>query len=253
MMPMKYPVRKDKPDSRDYHYKSTGRSIRDQVDLRTWASPVENQLELGSCTGQAVVGAYELLLNQKFPTLFKDLSKLFVYYNARLLGGNVLEDEGAYLRDAIKAVKKYGICDETVWPYIIENFDISPTESSYTDAKKRNIKNYYRVYTVNEMLDALNQNYPIIIATLVYDSFDSVAGTTGVVPMPKAEEHVQGGHAMCLVGYNMRKRLFLARNSFGEDWGFKGYCWIPFDYVEESFIDMWVVDLELTQQAILRT
>lgn len=240
----RYPVCKDKPDSRDYKYKSSGQSIRDRVDLRQWASPVENQEQLGSCTGQAVVGAYELLLNQKTPTLFEDLSRLFVYYNARLVGGNVLEDEGAYLRDAIKAVKKYGICNETTWPYIVENFDISPTDASYNDAKKRNIKNYYRVYKLTEMLDALNQNYPVIFGTQVYTSFDS-GDNDGIIPMPSLWENVIGGHAMCLVGYNMRQRLLLARNSFGDDWGIKGYCWIPFDYAEKNFMDMWVIDLDL--------
>jgi C1A family cysteine protease len=245
-MKLKYYVKKDRFDARDLPYRSTDSALRESVDLRIWASPVENQQHLGSCTGQAVVGAYELLLNQKYPQLFEDLSRLFVYYNARLVGGNVLEDEGAYVRDAIKAVKNYGVCDEEVWPYIIENFDISPTDISYEDAKSRNIKNYYRITKLTETLDALNRNYPVIFGTLVYDSFDRVSSKNGILNMPTEAENVQGGHAMCLVGYDIRQRLLLARNSFGKSWGLDGYCWIPFDYAERNFMDMWVIDVDLT-------
>lgn len=53
------------------------------VDLREWASPVEEQWQLGSCTAQAVVGAYELLTKMHYPDQFVDLSRLFLYYNAQ--------------------------------------------------------------------------------------------------------------------------------------------------------------------------
>ena len=101
------------------------------------------------------------------------------------------------------------------------------------------------MYKLTEILDALNNNYPVIIGTLVYDSFDRTGRDNGIVSIPTELENVLGGHAMCLVGYDMRQRLLLARNSFGEDWGLKGYCWIPFDYAEQNFMDMWVIDLDL--------
>jgi glutamate formiminotransferase len=63
----KYPVRKDLSDWRDRTYHVKLADLRESVDLRNWASPVEDQLHLGSCAGQAVVGAYELLLNKLYP------------------------------------------------------------------------------------------------------------------------------------------------------------------------------------------
>jgi C1A family cysteine protease len=41
------------------------------------------------------------------------------------------------------------------------------------------------------------------------------------------------------------KKLFLARNSFGEDWADDGYFLVPFDYAEQDFMDNWTFDIEL--------
>ena len=62
-----YRVRADLPDWRDLPYHPQGNPLRPVVDLRNWASPVEDQEHLGACTGNAVVGAYELLMNRERP------------------------------------------------------------------------------------------------------------------------------------------------------------------------------------------
>ena len=45
---------KDKPDSRDYKYIPTLAKTDSIVDLRQYCSPIEDQGNLGSCTGQAI-------------------------------------------------------------------------------------------------------------------------------------------------------------------------------------------------------
>ncbi len=242
-----FKVRADPRDWRDRYYNFARiESPRDRVDLRPWASPVEDQLHLGSCVGQAVVGAYELLLNKVDRKKFTDLSRLFVYYNARLLDNSVEEDVGAYVRDGIKAVNKYGVCSESTWPYLIERFANAPSIQSYEDAQRRLIKNYYRIESIKDIVDALNADNPVVTSMNVYDSFYELdrPGTT-ILPMPRAEENVIGGHAVTFVGYDLSKKLFLARNSFGEDWGEEGYFWVPFDYAERDFMDNWAFDIEL--------
>jgi len=47
------------------------------------------------------------------------------------------------------------------------------------------------------------------------------------------------------VGYDLNKKVLLARNSFGRDWGMEGYCYLPFDYVRQEVMDMWVFDIYL--------
>ena len=240
----RYKLRADPKDFRDILYTRVNKPLQKLVDLRPWASAVEEQGHLGSCTGNAVVGAYELLQNYKNESKL-DLSRLFVYYNSRLLEGAVNQDEGAYIRDAIKALKQYGVCAELLWPYRIDRFAMTPDESSYTDAKKRNIKNYYRLISIEDIVDALNNNWPVVFGTLVYRSIDEISQTNYVVKLPSKNESPLGAHAMTLVGYDLDKELLLCRNSFGADWGDNGYCWIPFDYVESEFIDMWIFDIDL--------
>ena len=243
----KYNVRQDPSDWRDLPYTFKREPLRDVVDLRKWASPIESQGHLGSCTGQAVVGAYELLLNKEATDKFTDLSKLFVYYNARLIGDAVDEDAGAYIRDAVKAVYKYGACLESLWPYHIRDFSITPSIICYQDALQRKIKNYYRLDVLEDILDALNREIPVVFGIRVYESFDDLAdpGSNAITKMPNENESPIGAHAMIFVGYDLNKKLLLARNSFGHDWAMNGYCYIPFDYAREEVIDSWLFDIDL--------
>jgi C1A family cysteine protease len=242
----RFKVRTSLDDWRDLKYKSTKLPLKEAVDFRPWASPVEDQLHLGSCTGQAVVGAYELMLKRQQPQSYKDLSRLFVYYNARLLEGNLDEDLGAYVKDAVKAVYKYGVCSEDLWPYDIELFAIPPSIASYDDASHRTIKNYYKVEGLKNILDAVNSGYPVVASMQVYSNFDDVETTPDfILPYPTKNHDVVGGHAVVIVGYNLLKKLILCRNSFGNQWGLGGHFWVPFDYVASDFSDNWIFDIDI--------
>ena len=116
--------KRDKPDSRDYSYTWGSTALASSVDLRQYCSPIENQGNLGSCTGQAVAGAIELL--NKRNKKQTDVSRLFIYYYERLLINTVNYDSGAYIRDGIRATNKYGAPLESYWPYQINRFKIAP-------------------------------------------------------------------------------------------------------------------------------
>jgi C1A family cysteine protease len=242
----KYNVRQDPSDWRDLPYAYKREPLRDIVDLRQYCSKVEDQGHLGSCTGQAIVGAYELLLNKEVPDKFIDLSRLFVYYNARLIENMVNEDVGAYVRDAIKAVQKFGICSESIWPYHIRDYTITPSIQSYDDARHRNIQNYYRISVLEDILDALNKELPVVFSMKVYESFEELYDYGTTAKLPAKGESPIGAHAMCFVGYDLNKKVLLARNSFGRDWGMEGYCYIPFDYARTEVMDNWVFNIDLT-------
>jgi C1A family cysteine protease len=242
----RFKVRASLSDWRDFRYKSTKLPLKESVDFRPWSSKVEDQLHLGSCTGQAVVGAYELILKKQLPENFKELSRLFVYYNARLIEGNVEEDQGAYVKDAVKAVYKYGVCSEELWPYDIDLFALPPSIASYEDAAHRTIKNYYKVEGLTNILDAVNSGYPVIASMQVYSNFDEVETTPNfILPHPTKNDDVVGGHAIVVVGYDLLKKLILCRNSFGDKWGLAGHFWIPFDYVVANFSDNWIFDIDI--------
>ena len=244
-----FKVRADRHDSRDYIARFTKtKEPRQYVDLRQYASAVEDQLHLGSCVGQAIVGAFELMVNKLFPERFVDLSRLFVYYNARLIDNWQDEDVGAYVRDGIKAVNQWGVCNETLWPYIVDKFAEAPPVESYMEAKTRTLKKYYRIKSLDDCILALNLDYPVVISMHVFNSFyDLELPGRAVLPMPMTWEELIGGHAVTLVGYNLDKKQFIVRNSFGLDWGEQGYFYMPFDYFNTYTMDNWIFDIELAQ------
>jgi len=232
----------DKLDTRDYRYTVTQKVSSNVVDLRSYCSPIENQGSLGSCTGQAIAGAIELLnkRNRK-PT---DVSRLFIYYYERLLLGTVNYDSGAYIRDGIKATNHYGASLESYWPYDIRKFKQEPISEAKTDALKRKVTRYERVLDFNGCIDALSNGYPVIMGFRVYDSFMSKnVAKTGIMPYPNTKrEKLLGGHAVLLVGYNKTKKVFIARNSWGTNWGDKGYFYMPFDIVKPNMSsDYWII------------
>ncbi len=233
----------DRPDQRDYSYRAIKPVIRvpAEADLRPYCSTIEDQGALGSCTAQALAGNLEFLDNRP-DAVYTDVSRLFIYYNERLLEGTTEVDAGASLRDGIKSLKNYGVCRESAWPYDIRRFAKKPPARCYTEAKKRLIAAYYRIETLSQMLACLADGFPFVFGFTVYESFESAkVSRTGIVPMPKKDERALGGHAVMAAGYDRSKKRFLVRNSWGAAWGLSGYCLMPFAYLETLAVDFWTI------------
>ena len=233
----------DIPDQRDYLYRAIRPVVRlpKEADLREHCSVIEDQGNLGSCTAQALAGNLEFLDN-KIDHLYADVSRLFIYYNERILIDSVDYDSGASLRDGIKSLKNDGACEEYLWPYIVRKFDDKPPVKCYQAAKEHRIESYHRIGSLREMLTCLAEGYPFVFGFTVYESFETAkVAKTGIVNMPKRGEEALGGHAVLAVGYNIGKRRFLVRNSWGEDWGMGGYFTMPFEYLESLAGDFWTV------------
>jgi C1A family cysteine protease len=235
--------KEDKLDTRDYLYQATAKSNPKIVDLRLYCSTIENQGSLGSCTGQSIAGAIELLNKRNGnPT---DVSRLFIYYYERLMLGTINYDSGAYIRDGIKATNKYGASLERYWPYDIKRFKQEPINEAKIDAQQRKVTRYERVLNFNGCIDALSNGYPVVMGFRVYDSFMTASvAKTGNMPYPNTKrERLLGGHAVLLVGYNQTKKMFIARNSWGTGWGDKGYFYMPFNVVTNTGMssDYWII------------
>lgn len=201
-----YGWRKDHPDFRDYKYGPLLRLSKplaaypDQVDLRSVMPPVVDQGQAGSCTGNSSVALPEhnMLANSQPLTL---LSRLFAYYNGRVLEGGQDGDNGAEIRDVVSAMAQTGICPETDWPYDITQVTTKPPDQAYTDAANERVTMYYRLESLDDMQHCLADGFPFVFGFTVYDSFESpemAAG--GVLALPGPNESVCGGHAVCLRG-----------------------------------------------------
>jgi C1A family cysteine protease len=234
-----YRIIPDPPDGRDFFYRISRVSALPPVsDLRPRCTPVEDQGQLGSCTGNAIVGALECIESKKI-----DLSRLFVYFNEREVEGTINEDAGAIIRDGIKSIARQGVCTEKLWPYDISRFKERPSPPCYTDALKRKISRYERIVDIDGMRDCLAKGSPVVFGIKIFSSFEGESvSRTGVVPMPRWWERTLGGHALCAVGYSDSKQWLIVRNSWGEGWGDKGYCYIPYKYMQKYASDIWRIE-----------
>lgn len=233
----------DRPDHRDYLYSAIAPKVKlpSKVDLRSEDSAVENQGHLGSCTANALAGHLQFL-EKVTRQPYKDVSRLFIYYNERAVEGTISFDSGAMLRDGIKVLAKYGVCPEASWPYDISEFTRKPTAVCYRQGLKHRITSYHRLQTLDEMLNCLAEGFPFVFGFTVYESFESLkVAQTGIVPMPKKSERAVGGHAVMAAGYDRPKKRFLVRNSWGPQWGQAGYFTIGFAYLETLASDFWTI------------
>lgn len=244
--PHKYGWKPDLPDHRDRMFAPRHFSLQlpSKVDLHATCPPVYDQGQLGSCTANALAGALDFeRKRQKLP--FLTPSRLFIYYNERVIENTVSSDSGAMLRDGMKTVAAQGACAETLWPYQADKYTDKPVAACYTAALQHKALQYSRLtQDVTSMKSCLAAGFPFVFGFTVYPSFESDAvAQSGKVPMPAANEAVLGGHAVVAVGYSDASQRFLIRNSWGAGWGINGYFTIPYAYLTDTNLadDFWTI------------
>jgi C1A family cysteine protease len=235
----------DLPDQRDFRFAAVRPAARlpKSVDLRARMSPVEDQGQLGSCTANALAGALEFLELAAGQRLV-DLSRLFIYYNERVIEHTVRSDAGAMIRDGIKSLAKQGVCPEKEWPYRPASFAKQPPAACYRHAKQHVISSYHRLSSLNDMRACLAEGFPFVFGFSVYQAFESkTVAKSGVLNLPKRTEKAAGGHAVCAVGYDDNAKRLWVRNSWGATWGQRGYFTMPYDYVGNRDLadDFWTI------------
>lgn len=238
------------------------------VDLREWCSPIENQLQLGSCTAHAGVGVVEYFQKRAFGK-YLDGSRLFVYKTTRNLMG-VQGDTGAFLRNTMGAIALCGVPPEKYFPYTDNQepgpagertFDDEPSGFVYSLADNFEALKYFchdpqgMTIPPKDVLLSVKKyiaaGIPSMFGFYGFPSFNET-DVPGGIPFPGPDERAEWGHAIVAVGYDDSMEIkntltnkkttgaLLIRNSWGKGWGDKGYGWLPYDYVTCRFAeDFW--------------
>jgi len=239
--------KRDRADTRDHRYLAAFTrlpSFLPEVDLRRFVPEIEDQGDLGSCVAHAITMALRWHIRRS-GAVDRELSRLMLYYYGRVIENCVNEDSGLEIRDGIKAVTKYGVCDEKLWPYDVSKFKVEPPKDCQRLGKMWDNLTYERVRTQNAYIkSALSEGFPVVFGVMLYESFDSDSvARTGKIPMPDPEREAElGGHCMLLLGY--KNGRYIVQNSWSNKWGDRGYCYIPETYVSSSRLgagDYWVI------------
>jgi C1A family cysteine protease len=233
----KFGYRPDFGDPRDYVYQLSGEPLKESVDLRpNMKAPCWDQGDLGCCTGFGITAIIAYLHG------FVG-SQLWLYYMERRIEKCVRQDSGAMIRDGIKVVHKQGLPPLETWPYDTAKFKKCPPKALNEVAKQNLITQYKRLDGADAYRDCLSQGHPFVVGITVFEGFESATvAKTGIVPMPTAKEEMLGGHCISVFGYT-KNGDWICRNSWGTDWGQKGYFILPKAYLESNDLatDAWMV------------
>lgn len=207
---------------------STNKGSR--YSLIKYAPSVGNQGQLGSCVSWATAYAGFTItrrVEENNPSL-EPYSPLNLYVRYKK---HFKEDPcsyGACVPYALNILHRKG-CS------LFKNFRNSCNTDVAVDKDYRDKLYSYDGITpsdIKSLKSAISSNMPIVIAIHCYDgdSWQNAVLNDGVWS-GYYSGNVSGGHAMCLIGYDDKKGggSFQIMNSWGSDWGDKGFFWIKYE------------------------
>ncbi len=224
------------------------------LDLRPFCPPVDNQGQISDCVADGTCSALEFVkIREGLP--FVHLSRLFLYYNARLQTGDTANDAGTYIRLAFATLTSLGTCLETVWPYDPNQVFNRPSWTSYQQAYPNKTTAYFNIDPnvvaaggaplVAAIKSALQAQHPVVFGQIVDDAFENV-GSDGMIPaFNPATATNTGGHCTMIVGYDDNKQRFICQNSWDVTWGDNGFYYELYTDLDlRQANDFWVPFLQ---------
>ena len=220
---------------------STGRgTLPPAVDLSKWFPKPRSQGQQGTCASWALA-SYRTYLLARHKRSDPDRvefrsSPAFIFSQI----GNLKNCQGASLESGMELLKAKGVVSEMDYPYVSNELGCQrppPTQDLLEKAKTWRTTGWGRVElreprNANDLKVFLANQEPVVFAIDVGSGFNQLGKE--VMRVPEAESN-RGGHAMVLIGYDDRRGAFKILNSWGEDWGDKGFGWISY----ELFMKEW--------------
>ncbi len=244
----------DTPDPRDLILAPAPTILPKQIDYTAEMGPIRNQNPEGTCVGHAAVAVKEFHEKRQYGT-YIELSERFIYELAQHYDEWPGSDyEGSSVRGAMKALHKHGVCEEYYWPYQ----PFSPPNpkppglkhGAFENAFKYRILGYrslggldhetgrFRV-NLRSVRRAVVESGPVAMSFDLYDGKWFEVGGDGIIDGSGVDKDLDGGHAICIVGYDDDSGRFKIRNSWGASYGDNGYCYISYGYAQKTCVSAW--------------
>jgi C1A family cysteine protease len=136
---------------------------------------------------------------------------------------------------ALDGYKNTGIVDDSCFPYT--DHDQACNLCSNWQSRVTKITGWHEISATAEMKTWLSTKGPLVSCLSVYDDF--FAYTSGIYTYVSGP--LQGGHCICIVGYDDNQGCWIGKNSWGTAWGENGFFRIAYG---QCGIDatMWAVE-----------
>jgi hypothetical protein len=266
-------ARPDRIDLRDREYQPRLVSLPDQHPCNEFIDQhigeyvdlglILDQGNEGACTGFGLAAVVNYLLwdrerrvlpDDELVTDIPSVSPRMLYQMARIYDEWPGEDyEGSSCRGAMKGWHRHGVCRDSLWPYWKpsrqrakkKQSTVPPKDGWQRDAATRPLGAYYRVNkdSIAEMQAAIFEVGAVYCSGMVHSGWDAPVATDGsrlAVIQPPTDDS-SGGHAFAVMGYTVDG--FIVQNSWGTDWGSKGFALLPYEDWIQNGMDAWVAVL----------
>ena len=227
-------------------------AVANRIDYRDagFLPEVFDQEGRHTCTAQVVSALIYFHLNSRNTTTSKLPSRLFIYYNACCQNGtppsdffNADKKNGLPIGmcACLEAVTKLGWCAEVEWPHKADNWLHSPPPNCYKNALANAGLKFERLdKNIDLLIKSIADDRPFIFGLYLYSSFyEKNTIQSGQISIPKTNEAKRGAHALMAVGYDLNEQYFIVRHSAGDQWGDRGYGYLPFEYIGYRTGDFW--------------
>ena len=208
--------------------------------------PIRDQGGRGTCSVFAIVGLMEFeyahLLGQKVTLSVEYLN----WASNRVTGEN---EDGSFFSDALTGLHKYGICEDSLFPYYIKNYTkkVEPSRVAVKDGRKRRVAEVVWIKEWNpntgmtedqirQVKAQIRESHPVAIGFLWPRNEEQYRKIiNGMMSVPP-REGVFDGHSVIMVGYKDDPTApgggyFIFRNSHGTGYGDDGYGKMPYEYL----------------------
>lgn len=244
----------DRIDIRDWFYQPTLAVLPPQVVNIDRVPKILDQGQEGACTGYGLAAVINYHLAAQ--GINRLVSPRMLYEMARKYDEWPGENyEGSSARGAMIGWVRHGVATETEWPTNLTG------AGHLDDARAQNARltpggAYYRVMQsqVRDVHAAIEETGAVYMTLMVHSGWDKpgpesvkishvVDGkpTTFSLPIIKRVGHADDGHAVAIVGYTAQG--FIIQNSWGEDWGYKGFALLPYEDFMIHVTDVWAAQL----------
>lgn len=228
------------------------------VDLRQWDGPVKDQGEEGSCTGHAFPESAEFIYRKyaklwlpKGQTANPIFSPQYFYARELIMDGSFPNDDGSDGETGCNVATQFGFCPLELYPYVAGSI-LAPTAAQDAAARLWTMGAYHGLQGSLAALSVLGDPapWPVQVGFTVDDNFQSDEVATTGVYVPSGTS-IGEGHEVKLSGYDIGPTptlrpancppAVLAQNSWGADWGLKGYFWMALSVLDASDTDLKII------------